>query len=182
MMKKWLLFCLTALCLFLFAACSQPVEYSAQINGRIPAGHRFPDHFRRGQYLFLYRFRHQRPYTVVISYPDGTSYVWEQSDGAAAAGGGPDWRMNTSMMSTEAPFAICCHDAARPSQLRSNYYSGYPCRPRLFNIIRPRTAWFLDSGWKYKDAEPSDMALSAHVIGGILALVIAVIVFMSAFA
>ena len=52
----------------------------------------------------------------------------------------------------------------------------------LFNIVRPRTAWFLDSGWKYKDAEPSDMALSAHVIGGILAMVIAIIVFITAFA
>ena len=81
--------------------------------------------------------------------------------GAAAAGGGPDWRMNTSMMSTEAPFAILvAMTLPDPPNYGRIIIAVILAGIGLFNIVRPRTAWFLDSGWKYKDAEPSDMALS----------------------
>ena len=107
MMKKWLLFCLTALCLFLFAACSQPVEYSAQINGRDYLLDTDSQTISDGVNIFSYTASGTKDrYTVVISYPDGRPMCGNNQTGAAAAGGGPDWRMNTSMMSTEAPFAI----------------------------------------------------------------------------
>ena len=44
----------------------------------------------------------------------------------------------------------------------------------IFNAVSPQTAWYLSDGWKYKDAEPSEMALGMTRFGGIVAIIIAV--------
>ena len=46
----------------------------------------------------------------------------------------------------------------------------------FFYMSVPREMWFLQGGWKYKDAEPSDMALEVNRIGGILIIVVGIIV------
>lgn len=46
----------------------------------------------------------------------------------------------------------------------------------LVNVLSPQTAWYLRDGWRYKDAEPSDFALSMNRIVGVLILVIGIIV------
>jgi hypothetical protein len=38
-------------------------------------------------------------------------------------------------------------------------------------IISPRTAWYLQEGWQYKDVEPSDLALIVVRIGGVVGVV-----------
>ena len=45
----------------------------------------------------------------------------------------------------------------------------------LFNLISPRTGWYLSYGWRFKDAEPSDAALVMARIGGGIAILIGVI-------
>ncbi|MBE6961774.1 MAG: hypothetical protein E7445_04890 [Ruminococcaceae bacterium] len=39
-----------------------------------------------------------------------------------------------------------------------------------WNTFVPRSAWYLSYGWRFRDAEPSDAALTAHIIGGVVAL------------
>ena len=46
-----------------------------------------------------------------------------------------------------------------------------------FNIISPYGAWFLGYGWRYRDAEPSDLALLMTRIGGIVAVIIGIVLF-----
>ena len=123
-------------------------------------------------------------YTVVISYPDGTSYVWEQSDGSGSGG----WRAGLEdEYQYDVDGSTLCDLVAMTLPNPPNYgriiIAVILAGLGIFNIIRLRTAWFFGQRLEcMRTAEPSDMALSAHVIGGILALVIAVIVFMSAFA
>ena len=45
----------------------------------------------------------------------------------------------------------------------------------IFNIALPDVAWYLQYGWRYKDAEPSDAALVFNRIGGVAAIIMAVI-------
>lgn len=47
----------------------------------------------------------------------------------------------------------------------------------IFSIVSPETAWMLGHGWRYRDAEPSDMALTANRIGGVVCILVAVLVF-----
>ena len=44
-----------------------------------------------------------------------------------------------------------------------------------FNAAWPTGAWYLEVGWKFRDAEPSDAALGWNRASGVLALIVAVI-------
>lgn len=45
----------------------------------------------------------------------------------------------------------------------------------LWNVISPESAWYASSGWRYKDAEPSDDALYVHRVAGGFAIFLGVI-------
>ena len=45
----------------------------------------------------------------------------------------------------------------------------------VFNTAWPMGAWYLETGWKFRDAEPSDAALGWNRASGVLALIVAVI-------
>lgn len=42
----------------------------------------------------------------------------------------------------------------------------------IFNTAAPQTAWWLEYGWRFKDAEPSDLALGANRILGVVLIFI----------
>ncbi|SIS45553.1 DUF6199 family natural product biosynthesis protein [Salimicrobium flavidum] len=44
-----------------------------------------------------------------------------------------------------------------------------------FLLISPRTAWYLEIGWKLRDAEPSELVLIANRVGGGIAAVIGIL-------
>lgn len=44
----------------------------------------------------------------------------------------------------------------------------------IMNITSPSTAWYLEYGWRYKDAQPSDEAIAMNRFGGIIAIIAAV--------
>ncbi len=51
----------------------------------------------------------------------------------------------------------------------------------VLSIIKPRTGWYLSVGWKFKSAEPSDLALGMQVLGGIIAVIIGIVMFFMSF-
>ena len=46
----------------------------------------------------------------------------------------------------------------------------------VFNIVSPYTAWYLEYGWRYKNAEPSDIALGLNRVVGVIAVIVAVVI------
>lgn len=46
----------------------------------------------------------------------------------------------------------------------------------LLGAIFPHTAWYLEIGWKLKDAEPSDLAIFANRAGGIVVSIIGIFI------
>ena len=49
----------------------------------------------------------------------------------------------------------------------------------VINILVPKVMWQLYEGWKFKDAEPSDLALVMHRIGGVLLIIMAVLILLN---
>ena len=47
----------------------------------------------------------------------------------------------------------------------------------LVNVVSPETGWYLSHGWKYRDAEPSDAALTWGRVSGVIAIIIGIICF-----
>ena len=43
-------------------------------------------------------------------------------------------------------------------------------------IWRPRLFWFLSDGWKFRSAEPSDLALSIERLGGVITIIIGLVI------
>ncbi|MGN0250750.1 MAG: DUF6199 family natural product biosynthesis protein [Oliverpabstia sp.] len=44
-----------------------------------------------------------------------------------------------------------------------------------FNTAAPSVAWYLEYGWRYKNAEPSDLALGLNRVGGIIAIIVGIL-------
>ncbi len=49
----------------------------------------------------------------------------------------------------------------------------------MFAVATPYSAWYLSVGWKFKEAEPSDLALTSHRIGGCVLLIVGLILMVS---
>lgn len=49
------------------------------------------------------------------------------------------------------------------------------CGVGIFNLAAPKASWYLSYGWRFKDAEPSDEAITLSRIGGGITIVIGVI-------
>ena len=49
------------------------------------------------------------------------------------------------------------------------------CGVGIFNLAAPKVSWYLSYGWRFKDAEPSNAAITLSRIGGAIAVVIGVI-------
>jgi hypothetical protein len=50
----------------------------------------------------------------------------------------------------------------------------------LFSLFAPRIAWFFSIGWKIRNSEPSDAYLIMNRIGGGIACIVAIIIFITA--
>ncbi len=46
----------------------------------------------------------------------------------------------------------------------------------LVAVFSPQTAWYWKEGWQYRNVEPSDAALIAVRIGGVIGLIFGIIV------
>jgi hypothetical protein len=49
------------------------------------------------------------------------------------------------------------------------------------NVLFPKAAWYMKYGWQFKNAEPSQAALIAARVGGIIAIIIGIFILASGF-
>ncbi|MDA8216874.1 MAG: hypothetical protein M0Z94_04575 [Dehalococcoidales bacterium] len=47
-----------------------------------------------------------------------------------------------------------------------------------FAALSPRSIWYLSEGWKFRDAQPSDLAMVLYRLSGVLAVVVAIGIFL----
>ena len=47
----------------------------------------------------------------------------------------------------------------------------------VFQFVSPETMWKFNWGWRFKNAEPSDLALTMGMLGGVLTIVLGIVVF-----
>ena len=103
---------------------------------------------------------------VTFSYPDGTTSSWNQSDSMG---------FGTSSLNFDVdrwPSAWELMDMLERDDERERGI-GNPVGLLLipFGILQaafPRFFWFLSDGWKYRNAEPSDMAIGLGRVGGVI--------------
>ena len=182
-MRKWLLFCLAVFCTLLLSACSRTAAYSAEIDGREYWIDTDSQTISDGLNTYTYTFSGTKDrYTMEITFPDGSSYWWSQSDGSGHGG----WQDELAGGYQNVDGSALCDAVVMGLPDPPNYalivFAVILLAIGVFNIVRPQTAWFWSSGWKYKNVEPSDYALVVYRIGGGVVAIIAVFLFLQAFA
>ncbi len=116
-------------------------------------------------------------YGVRITYPDGSTYWWDKS-GSMGGGGWSDDYVEGRYISGDILCELIASKAARPRDPANPakvVFALLAIAIGAFSAACPRAAWYWSYGWRYKNAEPSDLALSAERIGGVIAVVVGVL-------
>lgn len=137
-----------------------------------------------GTYTYGYEYAASGS-SVSFTYPNGEVYgasitVASNGIGGVSAGAiSADYDYNSGYTD---PLSLC-YALASPRETKRAASSGsnHPfvalllCGVGIFNLAAPKASWYLSYGWRFKDAEPSDAAITLSRIGGGIAVVIGVI-------
>lgn len=111
-----------------------------------------------------------------ITYPDGSTYWYRQSGMSVISGWSDDYD-GEKYASGQTLENVLEKVAEKRKGIN---FPGILLSLVMFavgagHIFAPESAWYISWGWRYKDAEPSDLALTMERIGGVVICIAAVI-------
>lgn len=174
----FLLIYAVVVCSLLCCAFAAADPYTVERNGivyQVDAENRT---ISDGENVYVYSIDgNDTDYTINITYPDGSSYWWAMS-GVMGSGGWSDDYVDGKYADASVLKGIILEGAPKTSKHSGGSVTAiiFLIALGIFNIAAPRTAWYLEYGWRYKGAEPSDMALIFNRLAGIVAIIVAVVI------
>ena len=177
-MKKITIILLMLATFFILTGCgkSEPT-YNVNIRGKEFTVDKANGTIYDGENIYKYMYNHTVSGTnIEITYPDASTY-WETQNekrGAGYMGWSDDYDENRYV---EGEVLV---DAIR---------KGNPKKPNtgnivlmivlvaigLWNVISPYSSWYVSYGWRYKNAEPSDVALTIMRISGVILIIVTLV-------
>ena len=179
-MKKTILALFVFLLAFAMCACGEtPTTYTVEKAGTVFEVDTEAGTISDGTHTYKYTFSGDaESYAVKITYPNGSTYYWNQSETSGQGGWSDDYDGELYVDGG----TLC--DVAAAKAPRPSGSSNIPAVLLLsligvFNLAAPQAAWYLSYGWRYKNAEPSDTALIMARVSGVAVLVIALLMIIS---
>ncbi len=175
-MRKRLLVLLlcSAMCLSLLCSCSEKqTSYSETRNGVTYVIDTEANTVSNGTHIYAFTASGKADdYSITVSYPNGASYTANKHIGSW------DGLIDTQYTSGETLVEV----------IKSAVFdeSGVSMPPAkvvaivfliglgVLNILKPQIFWFLSWGWRYRDAEPSDVALVVGRVSGVIGVMVAI--------
>ena len=114
-------------------------------------------------------------FTITIHYPNGGRYQYSQSNGFGTGSGNARYSENF-YVAGELLADILQENIPKRGSARNILAALVLAGGGIFLLACPEVAWYWQSGWRYKNAEPSDIALSVTRISGVVAIIIGIIV------
>lgn len=113
-------------------------------------------------------------FSITITYPNGSSYWCNQSEGHWTGGWSDDYDEN-AYVSADTLVDILQEKA--PKRVNPGKITGALILIALgvFNAVLPYASWYLGNGWRYKNAEPSEAALIGYRITGTITIIVGII-------
>ena len=114
-------------------------------------------------------------YSVTFTYLDGETYTWKEDGNFSSGATSPDFDSGKYPDGMTLDRVLKRSPSAK-SEIKSTKSWGVILLLLLIggiNTACPQLTWHLDVGWKVKDAEPSEAALTWNRIVGVVLLVIA---------
>lgn len=166
------------LCLLLVTACGQekgdPNVYDVEYNGKIYSLNQIERTISVDGYTCQFDITHNGRF--VVTYPDGSTY---SADSDIGWGGSHSENFDPEKyVSGDTLWEVLEQD--RPGARTNNTHAGLGILLLMFGIIEtvfPQASWWLSHGWRYKNAEPSDLALGLGRASGVIMILIGIICF-----
>lgn len=111
-----------------------------------------------------------------ITYPNGGHYTWEQNGGTVSGGWSDDYREDLYISGEELVEAITSQNTQNTPG-RHFFVGLLLAALGVFPAFWPRKAWFLDTGWRFRHAEPSDAAIFLTRLAGGILIVVGIVFF-----
>ncbi len=168
--------------LFLLSFCFCPISalgagYAVEKDGKTFEVDATENTIFDGTYTYAFTFSgNSENYSIHISYPNGASYFWHQSDGTGYGGWSNDYD-ETMYMAGDTLCEIIMYRAPKPYNPGKILGGIFLILIGGFCLIAPKAAWFLDTGWRFEYAKPSEAALFAHQVSGVIAIAAGIILF-----
>lgn len=176
-MKRFLALC-AALCFLLLAACGadkgDPNVYDVEYNGKIYSVNQTESTISVDGYTCEFNVtgsQHDQRFTV--TYPDGSTYSGSGWAGSHSEGFDPEQYVSGDIL-----WEVLEQD--RPGTRQNNTHGGLGILLLIFGVLEaafPQVSWWLSHGWRYKNAEPSDLALGLGRTAGIIMILAGIICF-----
>lgn len=181
-MKHLFLFCLTALLILPLCACSGQAAYTVTRDGKSYEVDKEAQTVSDGEYTYSYTFSgNTGEYELNITYPDGSTYWWQQSSSGMGWGGWSDdyfYYSGKPYTDGDTLQEVILAKAPRAPG-GQGVFGAVLLLAGLFGAVFPYGAWYMGHGWRFRDAEPSDLALLVNRVGGIAAAVLGAVLLFS---
>ena len=179
-MKKTILVLLSFLLVFALCGCGETATtYTVEKAGIAFEVDTENSTISDGTYTYKYTFSGDaESYAVKITYPNGSTYYWNQS-GTSGQGGWSDDYDRDLYVDGGTLCDVAAAKAPKASAPTNVFGVLLLIGIGVFNLAAPQAAWYLSYGWRYKNAEPSDTALIMARVSGVAVLVIALLMIIS---
>lgn len=182
MSKQIAILLIMALMFFTLCSCSSSSEttsssntYTIENNGKTFTVDKDNRTIFDGTHIYKYTFSgDSSSYKITITYPNGSTYFWNYS-GTIGTGG---WSDNYNENLYVDGFTLCdlvLAKAPKSANSENNFTGMLLICVGIFNAAFPKAAWFIGHGWRYKNAEPSELAIAMPRVAGIIAAVAGII-------
>lgn len=173
-MRKILLPLLCALLALCLCSCGRPAVYTVEHSWGTATIDTENQTITVGEDVYRYKLS---GHNLEITYPDGSIWYQDSYDGNSfSAGWSEDYEFGKYIDGDDLAEAL---RQKAPGQIewKNPLPSLLLLGVGIFALASPRSVWYLEYGWHYKDAEPSELALFANRAGGVVAIIAAVIIF-----
>ena len=117
-----------------------------------------------------------------VTYPDGSTYFWRESASMAAGGSSPDYDPDAhGYVRGEVLWDVLAKKTATPAQSGGVLLSILLAAVGAGLVFQPYAMWMLSHGWRFKDAEPSGLALHVNRVLGVVVIAAAFCFFLAQF-
>ena len=132
-----------------------------------------------GTYIYRYELSGgSKGYSINITYPDASTYWWTAQNNGSFSSGYGGWSDDYNENRYVDGRTLCDvleENVPKEKESKNILVILFLFVIGIFNIVSPATAWYLEYGWRYKNAEPSGLALGMNRFGGVIAIIVAVI-------
>jgi hypothetical protein len=112
--------------------------------------------------------------TTTITFPDNSKYWWTQQDNIGFGGWSDDYK-ESKYVSGNILVKVLAREIPTNKNDKNYLLVAIFLALGVWNIVSPYSAWYASYGWRYKNAEPSEAAITITRIGGILLILVGVI-------